>query len=85
MTDYSILKSLWLEDLRTLHSRAVTARRQNVWGPGWLNMRLTALIKNGQVPDKDFYPHSEEEVDNMRADLEQVIAILDKYKKKGKR
>jgi hypothetical protein len=85
MTDYSILKSMWLEDLRTLHSRAVTARRESIWKPGWLEERLKAISKSPALWSMDHYPHSVEEVEDMRADLEQVIIILDKYKKKGKR
>lgn len=75
---YIGVKSVQLNDLRTIRSSAIAYRKNWHWTPGWVEWykrtRLDAALD-------DLYLHDQEEIDQMRADLDQVIAILDKYKR----
>lgn len=75
MTDYSKMTSAYLSGLRTIHSRAATELQEWIW------RHPEQYVNRENFPP----PETMEDALQMKADLEQVVAILDKYKRKGKR
>lgn len=76
--DYSEQSSAWLSLLRTIHSRAITGRKEWIWIDNWTDEYRKLHMDSGI---EQMVEHTQEEIDRMRDDLDLVISILDKYKR----